>query len=262
MAIGVFRQQDGWLQRCDPRAKLVAAVLFLGAVVLASGGGAVALVTGAALLLWWGSGQGPRQALALLKPLMPLVAFIFLVNGICTYVALAEVLGAPAALVSAVGGALFVVLKLVDALLGAATVMITTAPVRLTAAFRWFMGPLARFGVNVDEAAFSLTMVLRFVPLLGEEAVRIKAAQTSRGASFDCGGVIARVQQWVPVITPLFVGALRRCDNVAYAVASRAFFAPVKHTSLVRLKAGIRDAALVLLAFLLVAAILLAKQLS
>lgn len=262
MALGVYRSQTSWLHRCDPRAKLGCVLLYLVAVVLADTPGALFLVTVGALLLWWGSGQGAREALRLLGPMMPLVLGIFLINAVCTFGMAASDGAGWRPLAAALESGILVALKLLDAFLGAATLMITTPPVLLTAALRWFLSPGACFGLKVDEAAFSLTMVLRFVPLLGEEAVRIRAAQTSRGASFDTGGFVARVQQWIPVITPLFVGALRRCDNVAFAVASRAFFAPVKHTSLVQLRGGARDMFLLTAAFVLMVAVILWNCLS
>lgn len=256
MGLGIYRNGSSFLHRCDPRAKVAAVGLFLVAAAVARGPVATALVVAAALTLWTASGQGVREAGHLFKPLVPLAVFIVLVNAASAFGVAAEEGEALGAVGAAMASGMVIAARLFAAFLGAATVMETTPPVFLTAAFRWFMRPLARLGVRVEEAAFSLTMVLRFVPLLGEEAVRIKAAQMSRGASFDTGGVVGQVRQWTSVITPLFVGALRRCDTVAGAVASRAFFAPTPHTSLVQLKGNSADIALVIGAFALVGAVM------
>ena len=259
MGLGIYRDGGSFLHRCDPRAKVAAVILFLVAAAVAQGPAATALVAAAALALWAASGQGVREAGRLFKPLVPLAVFIVLVNAASAFGVAAGEGEAPRAIGTAVASGVVVAAKLFAAFLGAATVMETTSPVLLTAGFRWFMRPLARFGVRVEEVAFSLTMVLRFVPLLGEEAVRIKAAQMSRGASFDAGSVVGRVRQWAAVITPLFMGALRRCDTAAGAVASRAFFAPAPHTSLVQLKGRAVDVALVIGAFALVGAVIVSS---
>ena len=67
-----------------------------------------------------------------------------------------------------------------------------------------------------------LTLSLRFIPTLLEEAQRLKNAQVSRGASFD-GNLIQRIKSIVPLILPLFISAFRRADDLALAMDSRCY---------------------------------------
>ena len=90
-------------------------------------------------------------------------------------------------------------------------------------ALRSLLGPLRRVHFPVDDAATALSLAVRFVPVLGEELARVRNAQASRGARFDSGGLVARLQAWGRVLVPLFVGAFRRADRVAVAMDARCY---------------------------------------
>lgn len=254
MSIGAYRPGRTWLYRLDPRAKVIAITLFLAASALARGPEGLAIVAVATLALWQGTGRRATEAAALLRPVGPLLAFIFLVNALAVFADPAAGEGAqPEALAAALVGAVLATARLACALLGAATLMMTTTPERLTAALRALLRPVARNGKRLDEYALMLATVFRFVPLLADEALRVKRAQQSRGARFGEGGVIARVQSWVPVIVPLFASALRRADRHGLAVASRGFFSPARRTSLAQLTWAPCDGLAVAMAALTVA---------
>lgn len=235
MSIGAYRPGRAWLYRLDPRAKVVAITLFLAAAALARGPGSLAIVAVATLALWQGTGRRAVEAAALLRPVGPLLAFIFLVNALAAFAGPAAGEGTELeAFAAALAGAVLATARLACALVGAATLMMTTTPERLTAALRTLLRPVVRNGRRLDEYALMLATVFRFVPLLADETLRVKRAQQSRGAHFGEGGMIARVQSWVPVIVPLFASALRRADRHGLAAASRGFFSPARHSSLVQ----------------------------
>ena len=48
-------------------------------------------------------------------------------------------------------------------------------------------------------------------------------AQRLRGYDFDAGGPFERVRRYVPVIIPVFMGALRKANNMAMALEARGF---------------------------------------
>lgn len=250
---GAYRPGKGWLHASDPRAKIIAIVLFLVGAALASGLPSILLLLGATGLLWAGAGCSWHAATSTLRPLMPLLCFVFLVNGLASMAGAAPHEAVGAMVVAAAGESLLVTAKLACAVVGAATLTMTTDPERLTAALRALARPLCRNGRRLDEYAFTVSAAFRFVPLLADEALRVKRAQESRGARFEGGGLIARVRAWVPVFTPLFAQGLCRADRLAYAVASRGFFGPQRHTSLVQFRWLAGDSALCTAAVLFVA---------
>jgi energy-coupling factor transport system permease protein len=85
------------------------------------------------------------------------------------------------------------------------------------------MKPLRKIRVPIDDIAMVLSIALRFIPTIMEEALTIVRAQTARGAPFDVGNIFKRLKAWIPVIIPLLVQLFRRADTLALAMAARCY---------------------------------------
>jgi energy-coupling factor transport system permease protein len=94
------------------------------------------------------------------------------------------------------------------------------------------------------EFAFAFTTAVRFVPVLAEEAQTIMDAQKARGLELEKGGLLKRIRNYVPVLIPLIVSAIRRSLELAEAMESRAWGATKKRTNLYLLKLHRGDVAL------------------
>ena len=94
------------------------------------------------------------------------------------------------------------------------------------------------------EFAFAFTTAVRFVPVLAEEAQTIMDAQKARGLELEKGGLLKRIRNYVPVLIPLIVSAIRRSLELAEAMESRAWGATKKRTNLYALKLRRGDYAL------------------
>jgi len=86
------------------------------------------------------------------------------------------------------------------------------------------------------EFCFAFTTAVRFVPVLAYEAQTIVDAQMARGLELEKGSFLKRVKNYVPILIPLVVGAIRRSIEMAEAMESRAFGAEEKRTNLFILK--------------------------
>jgi energy-coupling factor transport system permease protein len=118
----------------------------------------------------------------------------------------------------------------------------TTAPVALADGIEDLLSPLKRLRFPAHEVAMMMTIALRFIPTLGEEAEKIKGAQTARGADFSEGGPLRRARSFVPVLVPLTVGAFRRADELAEAMESRGYRGGEGRTRYRELRFRARDA--------------------
>ena len=115
----------------------------------------------------------------------------------------------------------------------------TTTSTELTGAFSWFLRPLRRVGVPVDDISTVLSLALRFIPVTAEEFGRVHDAQLSRGAAFDQGSLWRRLMAWTTIFIPLFVGMFRRADALAVAMDARCYGVPgVARTSLDERRVG------------------------
>lgn len=115
------------------------------------------------------------------------------------------------------------VLRLVLLVSGTSLLTFTTTPLSLTDGVEKLLQPLNRIGVPVHEIALMMSLALRFIPTLVEEADRIIKAQSSRSAAFNTGNLLQRARGQLPLLVPLFAGALRRGDELATAMEARCY---------------------------------------
>ena len=76
--------------------------------------------------------------------------------------------------------------------------------------------------IPVDKFALIVSISLRFIPTIFEEAERIKKAQIARGAEIE-KGIVKRIQNVTSIIIPVFVSIFRRADELAVALEARGY---------------------------------------
>jgi energy-coupling factor transport system permease protein len=89
--------------------------------------------------------------------------------------------------------------------------------------------------------SFTIAMAFRLVPLFLTSSLSVVAAQRARGLDFSRGSVFARLGRYMPVIVPVFMGALRRADAMAMALEARGFGRQAARTTFVRSQFTHRD---------------------
>ncbi len=120
--------------------------------------------------------------------------------------------------------ALFIMIRISALIIGTGMLLTyTTTPISLTNAIEDLLAPLKLLHVPVHSFAMMMTIALRFIPTLAEEADRIMTAQKARGADFSSGGLVNRAKALIPVLIPLFVSAFNRAGDLATAMESRCY---------------------------------------
>jgi energy-coupling factor transport system permease protein len=84
------------------------------------------------------------------------------------------------------------------------------------------------------KIGFTMSLAFRLVPVFLDAANTVVQAQRCRGLDFDRGGLWERLRRYIPVIVPVFMGALRRADNMAMALEARGFQLQRERTTLAR----------------------------
>lgn len=255
--IAQYYPGDSVLHRMDPRAKVVAVCALAVALFVRDSFAALAVFAGAALVACWVSRVPALWFWRAFKPLLWLVGLTFV----------AQLLFAPGEPFfsfwvfdvswSGIEFAAFLSLRLVVLVLTGSLLTLTTSPIALTDALAWLGRPLRRLRVPTDELALMVTIALRFIPTLLVELDTIMRAQRARGAEFGSGGVRRRARALVPVLVPLFVSSFRRADDLALAMEARCYSPGVRRTRLHPLRAGRRDAVLLLACAAVIAAAML-----
>ena len=146
----------------------------------------------------------------------------------------------------------FMAVRLILLVVSSQLLTLTTSPISLTDGLETLFRPLEAIHFPAHEIAMMMSIALRFIPTLMDEADKIMKAQKARGANFETGSIIARAKAMVPLLVPLFVGAFRRAEELALAMDARCYRGGAGRTRMKQLRFGRIDllAALALLALL------------
>lgn len=212
------------LEGVDARVKVILLLVATAALFAARAPWTLAMWAMLCLLVLRASGIGGKAVARALKPVALLFAFIVCANLVScdgsADIALAGSVG-----ISTVGAAraATAVARIIMLVCLALSVAESTTPTKLAHACTSLMRPLGHIGVPIEDVALVLSMALRFIPVVSEEAGRIRLAQRARGVNFDEGSVLRRVRAWAAVLTPLVVGLFRRADRVAESMDARCY---------------------------------------
>jgi energy-coupling factor transport system permease protein len=228
-----FRRVSSPIHNLDPRIKFIyVIVIFLAAILFGEILPLIALFLLQIPFVLLARVQ--KQWLRSLRGATFLAAFIFIVNIATKFFAAGYVLTAIDIEFSAAMTLRFVVL--VESF---SVFFLTTSPDHLGLALEQTHVPY--------EFSFAFTTAVRFVPVLAEEAQTIMDAQKARGLELEKGNLLKRIRNYVPVLIPLIVSAIRRSLELAEAMESRAWGATKKRTNLYELKLHKGDIALLAL---------------
>ena len=107
--------------------------------------------------------------------------------------------------------------------------LLTTAPEAITAGLEDLMLPLRRFGIPVTELALTLTLSLRFLPLVLEEIQNLARSIQTRAIDWRKLGFWGGVKTGLIVVDRLLENLLLRAAQISGAMAVRGFTAPDTH---------------------------------
>lgn len=212
------------LEGVDARVKVTLLLVATAALFAARAPWALAMWAMLCLLVLRASGIGGKAVARALKPVALLFAFIVCAN-LVSCDGSADVAIAGSVGISTVGAAraATAVARIIMLVCLALSVAASTTPTKLAQACTSLMRPLGHIGVPIEDVGLVLAMALRFIPVVSEEAGRIRLAQRARGVNFDEGSVLRRVRAWAAVFTPLVVGLFRRADRVAESMDARCY---------------------------------------
>ncbi len=259
ITLGQYYPVDSVIHRLDPRTKLLGTLLFIISLFCmdsAWGYGLAALFLAMTIRL----SKVPlkfmvRGLKAVLVLLLISVSFnLFLTPG-------REIfrLGFLKITWEGMRTAVFMAVRLIFLVLGSSVMTLTTTPNELTDGLEKGLGFLKKVGVPVHEVAMMMSIALRFIPILIEEADKIMKAQMARGADFESGNIVQRAKSMVPLLVPLFISAFRRATDLAMAMEARCYRGGEGRTKMKPLRYHRRDRLAQLLLVLYLAAVIVLR---
>lgn len=107
--------------------------------------------------------------------------------------------------------------------------LLTTAPEEITAGLEDLMSPLRRLKIPVTEITLTLTLSLRFIPLVLEEVQNLFRSVRTRAINWKKLGIRGSLQVWLIVVEKLLENLLMRAEQIAIAMDIKGFTSPNKH---------------------------------
>jgi energy-coupling factor transport system permease protein len=107
--------------------------------------------------------------------------------------------------------------------------LLTTAPEEITAGLEDLMSPLRRLNLPVLEITLTLTLSLRFIPLVLEEVQNLVRSIRTRAIEWKKLGLRRSAQLWLIVSEKLLENLLLRAEQIATAMDVRGFTSPNEH---------------------------------
>ncbi len=120
-------------------------------------------------------------------------------------------------------GASFIMVRLIIIVTLSTILTLTTKPTDLNLGLEKILKPLNLVKINSEEIALIISIALRYIPTLLDEANKIMLAQASRGVDFTEGKLKDKVMQIISLLVPMFIISFKRSDDLANAMEARSF---------------------------------------
>lgn len=223
ITLGQYYPENSIIHKLDPRVKLFGTIIFVISLFAANNFLSFALIIIALALVVKISKVPFAKVLKGIKGILFILIFTVILNILLT----------PGTAVFSFwiititkeglirGG--FLALRLTFLILCTSVLTLTTTPNDLADGLEKSFKFLNVIHFPVHEMAMMMSLALRFIPTLMEETEKIMKAQKARGADFETGGLMKRVNSLVPLLVPLFVSSIRRALDLAVAMEARCY---------------------------------------
>lgn len=224
LMLGRYVEGNSLLHRLDPRSKLIGMFFFIAAVFLINSYMTLFIGLAFTLTVMLMTKIPLAYYFRAIKPLLLLIAFIMLFHiffhsegarlfkvGVFSLYSG----GLEKGLVAAGRMTLFISF--------AAVLSFTTQPDRIASALSSILRPLQKIGLPVERLSLMLSLSLRFIPTIFEEAERIWKAQVSRGFSLADQPLKEKAKRVIALLVPVTASAFRRAESLADAMEARGY---------------------------------------
>ena len=243
ITFGQYFDSKSVIHRADPRVKIVLLVAVIVFIFLAQNYWGLLLSALFVLFSMIITKIPFKMYLKNLKAVLPILIFTAVINA---FYGEGEVLLKVWKLQLTTGGlahAGFMASRIMLLIIISATLTYTTTPNDLTDAIESLFSPLKFLGLKtaVHTIAMMMTIALRFIPTLVEEAEKIMNAQKARGADLESGNFKEKIKALIPILIPLLFSSVRRAAELADAMECRCYNSGEGKTRMKQLRLHLRD---------------------
>ncbi len=231
MTFGKYIPGRSLIHRLDPRLKIAVLFVFLITVFFDAGFSGYGILALFVLICAWLSKIKLTHILKAVKPMLFMMLFLMFFNIFLLKTGdIILTIGGLHIYSGAVYQTLYIFIRLILIITLSTIMTSTTKPLDLTLAIESLLGPFKKFNFPVHELAMMISIALRFIPDLLDDAKRIMKAQASRGVDFNEGSFLEKIRSIISLIIPLFISAFQRAGDLANAMESRNYNPEARRT--------------------------------
>ena len=228
ITLGQYYAVNSPIHRLDPRIKIVIAMMYIVIVFLCKNVLSMGLLLTSAIAIVMLSNIPLKIVIKSVKPILFIITFTAIINIFWTDpgegAPLLLELGFVKIYQTGVVNAAYLIVRIFVLIIGSSILLTyTTTPIALTDGIERLFSPLKKIGLPVHDFAMIMTIALRFIPTLMEEAEKIMSAQKARGADFSNGNLIQKAKALIPILIPLFSSSIRHALDLATAMECRCY---------------------------------------
>ena len=244
ITFGQYYDSKSVIHKLDPRVKMVLMILFI-VFIFVSGNFISLLFSSACVLAVILISKVPfKMYLKNMKAILPVLIFTAIINifygeggKVLVDFWIIEIN------TSGISKAVFMALRILLLIFISSSLTYSTTPNDLTDAIESLLSPLKFIGLKsaVHTLAMMMTIALRFIPTLIEEAEKIMNAQKARGADLESGNLVQKVKALIPILIPLLISSVRRAYDLAEAMECRCYNGGEGKTRMKQMKMSLTD---------------------
>lgn len=224
--VGRYYPITSKIHKMNPLSKIICTVIFVLLMFLSNDLFFIGLITGFVLLIVLMSNIPLKVYLGAIKSLKILIIFIILIN-----------------IITGVDWQVIVIMvaRLVLVVLYTSVLTLTTPPTELTYGLEKFFTPLRVIGIPVNKMALSLSLAIRFIPTIIDQANKIMKSQTCRGIDYSNSKIKDKITGVKSLMLPMIIHSFRRADELAISMELRLYNIHNKRTNFRMNKWGFFD---------------------
>lgn len=243
ITFGQYFEGRSPIHRTDPRIKIILMIILIVFIFISQNMYALLFSALSVLIILIVSRVPFKMYLKNMKAILPVLIFTAAIN---LFYGEGKVLFDWWKIEITTGGiykAVFMALRIVLLIFISSVLTYTTTPNDLTDAIENLLSPLKFVGLRqaVHTLAMMMTIALRFIPTLIEEAEKIMNAQKARGADLESGSIINRIKALIPILIPLLISSVRRAYELAEAMECRCYNGGEGKTRMKQMKLSLVD---------------------
>lgn len=221
---GRYLPGHSWIHQMSPQSKLLLSFYFVIIIFFANNLISYGVLSVLIIIVILMSGISVAYFLKGIKPLIWLIIFTVLLQILFSSGGHVLWHFGPFSITneSLVNGG-FIFMRFLLIIMISTVLTLTTTPLAIADGVQTVLKPLKKLHFPVDTLALMLSIALRFVPTLMDEMETIMNAQRARGVDFGSGSLKHRVRAAVPLLVPLFTGAINHAENLSTAMEARGF---------------------------------------